>query len=153
MGNSADLNDTPREELDYCRYLLDVYPTSEFEEFHKTNKPFTYAAITAVVFLFTTTVFAFYDVLVRKRQEKVMESAMRTQNIVAQLFPQNVRDRLYEQVDGRAAVTNAKQSRLQKFLREDDNGSDQSAIADLFPHCTIAFLDVSLRPELLCADL
>lgn len=153
LGNSADLNDTPREELDYCRYLLDVYPTSEFEEFHKTNKPFTYAAITAVVFLFTTTVFAFYDVLVRKRQEKVMESAMRTQNIVAQLFPQNVRDRLYEQVDGRAAVTNAKQSRLQKFLREDDNGSDQSAIADLFPHCTIAFLDVSLRPELLCADL
>ena len=153
FSNSDELNDTPQEELDYCRYRLDVYPTNEFEEFHKTNKPFTYAAITAVVFLFTTLVFAFYDVLVRKRQEKVMESAMRTQNIVAQLFPQNVRDRLYDQVDGRAAVTNANQSRLQKFLRDDDNGNDRTAIADLFPHCTIAFLDVSLIPELLCADL
>eukprot|EP00977_Amphora_coffeiformis_P007330 scaffold1588_cov222-Amphora_coffeaeformis.AAC.2 len=125
--------------LDFCRYRLSVYPTHPFEESHKTQKPFIYAAITAFVFLFTTLVFALYDVRVRMRQEKIMESAMRTNNIVASLFPQNVRDRLYEQVDG----NNTRASHLSKLVKDDKSGGEGTVIADFFPHCTVAFIDIA----------
>ena len=140
--NGTESLDISKLNLNFCRYRLTVYPTRDFEDFHKTRKPFMHAAITAFVFLFTTLVFAFYDVRVRMRQEKVMESAMRTNNIVTSLFPQNVRDRLYEQVDGRADANNARASNLNKFLNDGKNTGSQTSIADLFPHCTIAFIDV-----------
>lgn len=41
-------------------------------------------------------VFGGYDVIVRRRQTKIMISANRTNSIVTSLFPENVRSRMYE---------------------------------------------------------
>lgn len=150
VASSTQDTNTPQSELEYCRYRLSVYPTSDLEEFHQTNEPFIYASVTCLVFLFTTFVFGAYDLRVRRRQAKVMESAVRTNDIVASLFPKNVRDRLYGQARSgtdakRPKDGGAKESRLQKFLNGEGEtvANTTDAIADLFPHVTVVFMDVS----------
>jgi Adenylate and Guanylate cyclase catalytic domain len=136
-----------------CLYRFRVYPTQKFENEYCTRKPIVFSVVAAVIFLFTSLVFLSYDMVIRRRQHKVMESAKRSNEIVTSLFPDTVRGRLYE----RAACAG-----VESFDREfESSGFDQSAlrkrgspksnksvfgtepIADLFPHTTIMFLDIA----------
>jgi hypothetical protein len=144
------VHDTPQSELDYCRYSIRVHPTSAFEDEHRTNEPLIYAIATFSIFIFTTLVFGIYDFRVRRRQAKVMDAAIRTNNIVSSLFPQNVRDRMYEQKNGQTGrdLGTSKESRFQRFLNGEGDtaagNSEDNVIADLFPHVTVLFLDVRI---------
>jgi hypothetical protein len=102
------------------------------------------------IFGFTVTVFLLYDYMVERRQQKVMNTAVRTNAIVAQLFPSMIRDRIYPTEDVVATqktfkLTNSK-TKLKSFLNEGlsskNDETEASAmkatappIAELFPEC------------------
>ena len=87
-----------------------------------------------------------YDRLVERRQRILMEKAKRTHQIVASLFPKNIRDQILSN-DGelRGGLLGAKNN-LKSFV---NNGSDdqqlfgQMPIADLYPESTV-MVSVSL---------
>jgi hypothetical protein len=81
---------------EHCEYDMAVYPTATLEETYRTNRPALYTCVVLMVFLFTALVFLLYDILVQRRQDKVMATAKRTNAIVSSLFPSNVRDRILQ---------------------------------------------------------
>ena len=133
----------PSDEVKGCLYRFRVYPTQDMEKQYKTSQPIIFAVVVASVFLFTSLIFVAYDCLVRRRQEIVMTSAKQNNAIVAQLFPQTVRERLFERTSTHKAVTS--KMRMESFLTGKAGGSlfDSAPIADLFPHCTVLFLDIA----------
>lgn len=113
--------------------------------------------------------FLFYDYFVRRRNQKVVSAAARSDKIVSSLFPKSVRDRLFAESDEAAPLKKGKgnkhnntkkapKSRLKNYL---DNGeysespsedsSNQGSshafktkpIADLFPETTLFFGDIA----------
>jgi hypothetical protein len=139
---------------DSCQYRFSVYPTNELEDQYLTNEPLIYAAIVIAVFVLTSLVFLFYDFVVRRRQAKILASAIRTNDIVTSLFPTSVRDRLYESnqkqadlVDSNLAMTSNKNSKFQmhSFYSNVHHASvfGSEPIADLFPYATVIFIDIA----------
>jgi hypothetical protein len=146
-----------------CLYTLDVYPTSEFEGAYLTSEPVFYSVIVGLVFVFTALVFLVYDWAVQLRQNKVMKTATRTQAIVSSLFPKNVQERIFKDVEeqvkkeekegrfDRRFRGNRTKDQLKNFLR-DGKGEEagiqgptslkSKPIADLFPEATIIFADL-----------
>jgi signal transduction histidine kinase len=61
---------------DFGRYRLRVYPTSETVAEYTTNEPIIYSVLIVCAFLFTSTVFLIYSILVERRQKLVMDTAM-----------------------------------------------------------------------------
>jgi class 3 adenylate cyclase len=103
------------------------------------------------ILVFTTLVFFVYDYMVRRRQEKIMTAAKQTDTIVASLFPQSVRDRLYQQAENEP--TNG--GTLDVFMTKNTSSFAPDApalqasvfgsapIADFFPSCTVLFIDIA----------
>jgi class 3 adenylate cyclase len=130
--------------LDYwdsdCRYDLRVYPSQQFYDEYNTSTPIIMTFAVAMVFLFTALMFLVYDRLVERRQSLVLRKAAQSSAIVSSLFPKNVRDRMMQE-NGAETQNN----RLKSFLKGDSKDEDVGLqpIADLFPHCTVLFADIS----------
>ena len=88
----------PVEGAKSCAYTVKIYSSEEYSNKFFTNKPYLFAGAVVGCFLLTTLVFVIYDIVVSIRQKKVMESANKTNAIVSQLFPANVRDRMLEEL-------------------------------------------------------
>jgi hypothetical protein len=71
------------------------------ESVYITNEPMLYSIILAVVFLFTCAVFILYTFFVERRQRKVMGKAVQSGTIVSSLFPDIIRDRMYNATNGK----------------------------------------------------
>lgn len=154
-----------------CTYSSRIYPTKVWSDDYYTSNPYFYAAAVVCCFLVTTLVFIIYDCFVTKRNNTVMESAKKTNQIVSSLFPSNVRDRLMEALqpedDSKKLQTWPKASEVAKNLLQDgsrskgnfpdrSNSSRESSlhcitsdrifgskpIADLFPETTVMFADM-----------
>lgn len=102
-----------------------------------------------MVFVFTIIMFLVYNRLVEKRQHIILNKAAQSTAIVSSLFPKQVRDRLFkEETD---IPSKSASHRLKTFLSGDVNPGSMpnnsllagSQIADLFPHCTVLFADIS----------
>ena len=78
-------------------YNIKIYPSKVFEDQYMTRNPAIYALVIAVIFLVTSVTFLLYDCLVEKRQKVVMKTAVKSTKIVNNLFPSQVRDRLFHQ--------------------------------------------------------
>jgi len=89
----------PKDELnlDLCAYSVDLYPTNSMEESYQTNARFLIAGIILLTFFFTTITIAVYDLTVKRRQEKVMQSHTKTERIIDSFFPSQFRERLFEE--------------------------------------------------------
>jgi hypothetical protein len=61
---------------DYCSYSLHVYPSSELQSVYRTNMPMLYTAAVVLIYLITSAFFVLYDILVQRRQAKVMDTAV-----------------------------------------------------------------------------
>ena len=83
----------------FITYTLTMYPSEEFEDQYRTNKPAVYATGAVLIFLFTAGLFLLYDRLVEDRQEKTSRLARQRGNIVDAMFPAAFRDRLYKVQD------------------------------------------------------
>jgi hypothetical protein len=127
---------------DICAYSLRVYPSQELYDEYHTNHPIVITFVVALVFVITAVLFLLYSHRVERRQRIVLKQAMESAAIVSSLFPEAVRDR-YVNGNNRGGVTSGK-DRLKSFLAdgEDDEGDD-TPIADLFPHSTVFFADIS----------
>ena len=131
-----------------CYYSIHVYPTSEMESFYKTRNPLTFAMSLAAVFLLTSIVFLLYDFCVGRRQAKVLKSARQSGSLVKNLFPEEVRDRLYQEQEAKSQeeqqkATWSKLPRLGNHENGETAGADtSSAIATLYPECSVVFADL-----------
>ena len=139
-----------------CVHELFVYPSKEFRDSYNTKQPLIYTLVVALSFLFTGLMFLFYDNLVHRRQERTMENAVRTNVLVASLFPANVRDRILESAQQQKNGSDSKDKgrlsgSIKGFLNEqggsknmgldedDDDFFATKPIADLFPYTTVMF--------------
>jgi Adenylate and Guanylate cyclase catalytic domain len=132
---------------EFCSYRFRLHPTQELETMYYTKAPLHYAAITGAIFLFTSIVFLVYDLMVRRRQAKVMASAKRTNNIVSSLFPDTVRQRLFdrqEAVDLERQGLDTLPFQHTQDLKQNTSASvfGTDPITDYFPGTTIMFLDI-----------
>ena len=156
---------------DFCGYSLSVYPSKEMEKMYVTSAPLMHCAVVFFVFLSAAVIFLAYDLLVEYRQKVVMDHALQSTAIVSSLFPEAVRDRLFNEDDGAGSGPRRMQRRRSSdgggsFLFEspknaiktfigggggDDASTDgvpassgpNKPIADLFPHCTVLFADIA----------
>ncbi|CAB9524302.1 Guanylate cyclase [Seminavis robusta] len=129
---------------DHCLITMDIYPSSEFEESYQTSMPIYLTIAVAAIFVFTVVMFILYDRLVERRQALVLMKAEQSTAIVTSLFPEQVRDRLMEQQP--SSGNNGKRTSsgfLDTFDGDQDDDVDMDPIADLFPHCTVLFADIS----------
>ena len=76
-----------------------IYPSSMFEGQYMTRAPAIYALVISLIFLVTSATFLIYDCLVQKRQDEVLKTAVKSTKIINNLFPSNVRDRLFNDAD------------------------------------------------------
>jgi hypothetical protein len=137
--------------LNRCRVSIDVYPSVKFHDSYNTGTPIIMTCAVAVIFVFTALMFLFYDRLVERRQRIVLNKAITTNKIVASLFPENVRDRLMQQAEAQAEEKMKKNGefvapnhRLKGYLNgQEEDDANETPIADLFPHCTVLFADIS----------
>ena len=155
-----------------CDYFLDVYASDEYRSDYDDKRPEIFTAILAAVFVATGLVFLVFAVYVQRRQHQVMNTALKTNAIVASLFPANVRARIMQDAEEQADNNNnpgrrqADTQNLKGYLNkekqdavrtimescEDDevlntNVFGSKPIADLFPETTLMVsqcCDVSL---------
>ena len=144
-----------------CGYSLTVYPSSKFQESYTTMKPLGYTLVVLGIFAFTSFVFILYDLLVQKRQETVMDSAVKTNDIVNSLFPDQFRQQMLDNADADANGNKSNKSKkeasfhapsvrssLNKFVAGGDFGDDEAnlylskPVADLFPAATVMMADI-----------
>jgi hypothetical protein len=122
-----------------CFYRLRLYPSQEMKDLYVTNEPLIIGLTIMGVFVFTILAFVLYDRFVEKRQRLVMKSAKQTSDVVNKLFPEAVRERLYESdakardADGGPLISGS--------TTTGSNGC--SPIADEYPNCTVFFADLA----------
>mmetsp|Transcript_16110 Transcript_16110/g.37349 ORF Transcript_16110/g.37349 Transcript_16110/m.37349 type:complete len:1772 (+) Transcript_16110:29-5344(+) len=137
-----------------CLYQMTVYPTRQFKHSHTGRQPVVYACSILMIFLFTTLAFMLFDCLVTRRQNKLLDTALRQNAIVNSLFPKNVQKKLMAEADATLEAAerqrNNKRRNLSTFLNDDQRSQerkvdplDSKPIADLFPNTTIMFADIS----------
>ncbi|KAL7557011.1 hypothetical protein ACA910_014228 [Epithemia clementina (nom. ined.)] len=90
---------------DYCTYSLSLFPTYEMKEKFITKEPVWSTLVVVLVFSLACAVFFIYDFLVERRQKVVMDQAMQSTAIVSSLFPEAVRDRLFNEGAGEDGET------------------------------------------------
>ena len=159
---------------EYCSYKLSVYPSKQMKEYFVTNAPMRKSILCFFVFLVAVAVFLLYDFLVEHRQKVVMEHALQSTAIVSSLFPEAVRERLFNEDEGAAEGNRPMRRRSSdgagsyfsetpktpyknSYGEESNEGplsgnSTSKPIADLFPHCTVCFADVSLAKIFISTD-
>lgn len=139
-----------------CLYTVHFYPTNEFEQYFTTSRPALYTVGVLMIFVFTTIVFICYDCLVERRHFVVKDTAVKSSNIVNQMYPPQFVNRVIQprehttnNIMGQrtSVVTGRLKPTLQSFLTAsaDNDVLSQSnkPIAELFPEVTILFADIS----------
>lgn len=132
---------------DRCSYNIQVYPTQELYYYYQTNLPLVITVSVIIIFLFTAVMFLVYDRLVERRQRIVLNTAVKSSQIVSSLFPQQIRDRLFADAYQSGPVHGTK-TKLKSFLSgnvDEENieaglgiGYKTKPIADL---CTFGWVE------------
>ncbi|KAG7354797.1 adenylate/guanylate cyclase [Nitzschia inconspicua] len=140
----------------HCVYKISIHATYEYASSFETAKPVYLTIIVMTVFVFTAMVFVLYDLMVQRRQDKVMKAAQKTTAIVSSLFPKNVQKRIlasaFEDDDDkkRSRLSTSGKDKLRNFFDSGVEGASGSKhgpgfdkpIADFFPDTTIMFADI-----------
>eukprot|EP00980_Cylindrotheca_fusiformis_P001921 scaffold437_cov111-Cylindrotheca_fusiformis.AAC.19 len=125
---------------------LHVFPSEDLEQSFQTSNAIIYTAVVAVIFIFTSLVFLLYDHFVRRRQTKVMERITRQDKIVANVFPINIRDRLYQSQEKQSkhkTKSNVNNNFDDLDFEGDSHIPGSAPLADLFPSTTVLFADIA----------
>ncbi|GKY95687.1 hypothetical protein MPSEU_000529700 [Mayamaea pseudoterrestris] len=141
-----------------CSYKLMVFPSPEFQATYHNFYPNMFRGIVLSVFFGVILIFIIYDCVVEDRQAKVVNQAQRSDAIVRSLFPDAVRDKLYQNAIRKEeeqkllhknGLTEAPKHKLKKMLAEDaedranGQGISSEPIADLFPNTSVLFADIA----------
>ena len=86
----------------FCPFYVRVYPSNDFKNHYETNHASIFAGTAVLIFLFTSLVFIFYDVIVQRRQRKVMATVMRL--YTNDMIMKGVTNRLEDEVSERTRL-------------------------------------------------
>ncbi|CAB9501958.1 Receptor-type guanylate cyclase gcy [Seminavis robusta] len=145
MGETLQVQHSPRDraydtvEVDFGEYVLYIYPTEQLESQYITNKPAVYASIMASVFLFTIFVLVVFDCLVARRQQVVMKKAVESRALISTLYPEQVRERLFED----EPQGNAERRKWKNPGEAGIQVGSNKAIATLYESATILLMDLA----------
>eukprot|EP00934_Nitzschia_sp_Nitz4_P007269 Nitzschia sp. Nitz4//scaffold229_size32011//3230//7371//NITZ4_007915-RA/size32011-processed-gene-0.6-mRNA-1//1//CDS//3329542847//7259//frame0 len=131
----------------HCLYSLRIYATDNFTSSIEKRIPMIFAIVVASFFGMIAAVFYTYDVFVQSRNDKLVNSAARSNAIVASLFPSNIHDRLLNVPQQPADIRKKSSSLgLKGFMSGElgvDDDTKSKPLADLFLECTIMFADIA----------
>ena len=119
------------------------------EAIYDTNTPETFAIVVACTFALIAVVVVVYDVFVKRRNNKLIMNAARSNAIVTSLFPGHIRDQLLEERENektKNASGVTKSSKMRTFLTSavnEDGSNGTKPLADLFLETTVLFADVT----------
>jgi hypothetical protein len=115
-----------------CAYSLHIYPSEEMKSRYTTKMPILITLCILGVFLIAAASFFVYDRLVENRQNVVVSTAKQSTDIIGNLFPEAIRERLMQADHANLLSPN---QRLKSYLNGDSDAARETRpIADLFPH-------------------
>ena len=127
-----------------CLCSMRIYPTTDFENDYKSATPLIFAVVVAITFVLVALVFLGYDIMVLKRNEKLISDAAKSNAIVTSFVPDHLRDRLMQQQQ--EEKERRKNGSLKTFLNDGNdklnngnNGMTSAPLADLFLETTVIF--------------
>jgi hypothetical protein len=95
--------------FDFCPLSVRIYPSASTRDSYTSRKPGLYTMGVVFVFLFALVIFLCYDCIVERRQRKVLKTAVENRAIVASLFPEAIRDRLFNHANNESAANQEEQ--------------------------------------------
>jgi hypothetical protein len=136
-----------------CPYTISIYPSDTMKSDFTTRNGIIAVTSILLIFAFTSFVFVLYDWSVERRQSKVMESAVRSSEIVDSLFPSNVRNQIYKSHERQEKRRRHNRSEIdgERSFGVDDSMNSSSAlnqilnqgsIAQVYPDTTVIFADI-----------
>jgi hypothetical protein len=135
------------EDLKVPTLSMSIYATDKLRDTFKTNNAYYYTAGVIAIFVFTTAVFVLFDWSVRQQQAKVMERVICQDKIVSNLFPKQIRDRLYGLDDSEGNNSTRKKAKIDSNTGfpvvldpadfENPDMFNVPPIADLFPSASV----------------
>ena len=121
-----------------CPFTLNLYPSTLMEEELRSDRPLIFSLVTIGLFVAAALALYAYDYQVEQRKRNLMKTAQKTDAIVSNMLPANVRDILYQKAADEESLSND---------GDDEHGVHSMfkglAIADLYPSATIIFADIS----------
>jgi len=102
-------------------YEIKIYPSAVFKRRYTSSKPLVMTIIVVCIFILVSLIFLAYDFLVNNRQTAIINFASKAGHIVDNLFPQNVRGRLFRHADQR-------KSHHGRSDDEEEGGADGGAL-------------------------
>jgi Adenylate and Guanylate cyclase catalytic domain len=136
----------------HCVYTITLYFSNKFKSESSNHLALISSLTVVAVFLFMAAAFCMYDRFVRRRNDKIIGEAARSNGIIASLFPSQIRDRLFaesERPKVRARSTLKDEMQTDGLLGETAGNDEEDSvfksvpIADLFPETSILFADIA----------
>lgn len=116
----------------HCLYSMTAYSSKVYRNSVVTSLPLLAVLSISAVFLLVILFFFMYDCFVKRRNDLVIDAATRSNAVLLELFPKQVRDRLLADKNN--------DSKADHFMSESKEGKPN---ADFFPETTIMFADIS----------
>eukprot|EP00538_Stauroneis_constricta_P012517 CAMPEP_0119553812 /NCGR_PEP_ID=MMETSP1352-20130426/6472_1 /TAXON_ID=265584 /ORGANISM="Stauroneis constricta, Strain CCMP1120" /LENGTH=1218 /DNA_ID=CAMNT_0007600295 /DNA_START=114 /DNA_END=3770 /DNA_ORIENTATION=+ len=146
----------PRYDTNYCPNTFTIYPTTDMEDRFLSSDPTLFTVGAVLICAMTSLTFLLYDVFVERRQRAVLDTAKRSNAVVSSLFPEDIRDRLYNEADatangnqkGGASSVAVGASHSDGTMKRSQAMSDRASIpggkpiAELYTATTIMFGDI-----------
>lgn len=125
-----------------CPFTLNLYPSTLMEEKFRSERPLLFSLLTIGLFMIAALTLYIYDFQVEKRKRNLVKTAKKTDAIVSNMLPANVRNLLYRN------ATDDDGDDDESFSNDDEDKGVRSmfkggAIAELYPSATIVFADIS----------
>jgi hypothetical protein len=137
-----------------------VQPNVPFEVLYETDRPKNYMIGVVMIFSVILLLLFAFDIMVVRRQRKLMATARKTHALVASLFPENVQERILGDAPGATPKASTfKRAKSVGSASVDDPSCSQGTagssngggafvygskpIADFFPSTTIMFADLA----------
>lgn len=80
----------------HCWHDLYVYPTQEFYSHYVSRLPEILSIVIAATFVFVLFTFGSYEIVVRRRNDRLLSKAARSHAVVTSLFPGTMRDKILD---------------------------------------------------------
>ena len=121
-----------------------IYPSQVFEDQYDGNTPAIFAGVVALTFVLVAVVFLIYDVMVQRRNDKIVSNAAKSNAIVTQLFPGKIRDQIIAQNEEEMKLKKlSKKDNLKSFVDEGKGNeivdTTSKPLAELFLETSIMF--------------
>ena len=97
-----------------------------------------YVFVLTATFIVLLVMFSVYDWLVRRRNRKLIFNAAKANELVTNMFPEQVRERMLNETR-----TNRNRRRENKRRNEGNDFSEDTVVAELYPNTTLCFSDIS----------